>query len=252
MKKLALVIILLLSGCIDHFTVPSRKALQHPFPALKHSLEVEHAPTGFSVEDLESNGIAIIGILKGGPVTLRQNAAFELFQGLRSFFPKVHVIPRKELIRKIRAAGKLPDYQSFLRDYETRHFMNTEKLKAWGEFSGARYLFIGQVTVNDKHTATRTMALAEDSVGGKISASSSGPAHIPHHVEKKVAIRGEVWDSQCGQAIWIGTSRSDVKEQVERERVRVEDIFTMTTRKLIGAFDAAIKENSDRSKPSGC
>ncbi len=252
MKNLSIVILLLLSGCVDHFTVPSKKALQHPFPQLRQSVETRHAVSDFSVEQLENEGIGIIGILKGGPETQRQNAAFELFQGLRSFFPKARVVPRKELIRRIWAAEKLTVYKAFLRDYETRNFMDAGKLKDWGEFSGVRYLFIGQVTTNDKHTATRIMALSEDAVGGKISASSSGPAHIPYDVEKKVSIRGEVWDSRCGTAIWIGTSRAYAKEKVERERVRVEDIFTMATRELIAAFDSAIKTSSGLAKSTSC
>ncbi len=253
MKNLVVaILLLLLSGCVDHFTVPSKEALQHPFPPLRQSVETRHSGSDFSLDQLENEGIAIIGILKGGPETQRQNAAFELFQGLRSFFPEVHVVPRKDLMRKIRAAERFSDYQSFLRDYETGHFMDTEKLRDWGSFSGVRYLFIGQVTTNDKHTATRTMRLAEDAVGGKISASPSGPAHIPYDVEKKITIRGEVWDSLCGEAIWIGTSRAYVKEKVERERVRVEDIFTMATRSLIGAFDDAMKTNSNAVKSTGC
>lgn len=235
---------LFLSACVGHFTSPSKESLQHPFPPLKQSVETRHAASDFSLTQLETEGIAIIGILKGGPEILRQNAAFELFQGLRSFFPKVHVIPRKTLLKKIQATEKLSEYRTFLRDYETRHLMDAAKLKIWGEFSGARYLFIGQVTINDKHTATRTMDLGEDSVGGFISASHSGPAHIPYDVEKKVSILGEVWDSQCGKAIWVGTSRAEVQERVERERVRVEDIFTMATRDLIGRFDAKMKANS--------
>ncbi len=252
MKSLAFVAILLLSGCVDHFTVPSKDALRHPFPPLKQSIETRHATPDFSLAQLENEGIGIIGILKGGPENLRQNAAFELFQGLRSSFPKVRVIPRKDLLKEIRAADKFSDYQDFLRDYETSRLMDANKLKAWGEFSGVRYLFIGQVTANDKHTATRTMTLGEDGVGEKISASSSGPAHIPYEVEKEVSILGELWDSRCGNAIWIGSSRAEVKEPVERERVRVEDIFTMATRKLISGFDATMKRSSNLEKSTSC
>lgn len=252
MKNLAVLTLLLLSGCVDHFTVPSKEALRHPFPALRQSVETRHTTPDFSLAQMEEGGLAVMGILKGGPETQRQNAAFELFQGLRAFFPKVRVIPRKDLVRKIRAAEKMISYQAFLRDYETRHFMDAEKLKSWGEFSDARYLFIGQVMTNDKHTATRTMHLSEDAVGEKISASPSGPAHIPYHVEKKVTIRGEVWDSQCGQVIWIGTSRADIKEAVERERVRIEDIFTMATRKLISAFSDTMKASTVLPESTTC
>jgi len=253
MKKLALMAaIIFLSGCVDHFTVPSAEALKRPFPALNQKVETQLEADGLSYRGLEEEGIGVLAVLKGGPEGFRRNAAFEFFQGLRITFPNVRVVPYRDIIQGIRDADKFQDYTHFVEDYERSRVMDVDRLSAWGRMQGLRYFFIGQVVTNDKHTATQTMDLGEDGVGEKISAVSSGPAHIPFEVEKEVKIIGELWDSKCGQALWIGTSWAGVTEASEIERVRVEDIMTSTTRKLIGALNQALEARRGQAALSDC
>ncbi len=243
MKKILLIVLLLLCGCaVGHFTVPSKETLQKPFPPINKRAETTLVGSGLSSESLEKEGIAILALLKGGPQGLRLNMAFEIFQGLRFYFPNARVVPYRDTIQKIREARKFTRYQGFVKDYEIDRTMEAHQLRKWGEIAGVRYLFIAQIKSNDKHTTTRTMKLGEDSVNGQITASPSGPVHIPYTVEKKVVILGELWDSQCGQAVWIGTSWADVSEPAEAERVRVEDIFTSTTRHLIETVHQAMNK----------
>ena len=96
------------------------------------------------------------------------------------------------------------------------------------------------------------MQFAERGVGGEISVFSSGPSHMPIEMHKVVSLRGEIWDSRCGKAVWIGNSRSESTEPIEKERVRVEDIFTATSRNLIAALDKAMKEDQGGGKRSDC
>lgn len=234
--------LIFLSGCVGHFTVPSAKALKRPFPAVDHQVKRQVLGEGLSYARLEKEGIAVLAILKGGPEGFRRNAAFEFFQGLRFYLPNVRVVPYRDVIQRIRDADQFDRYTDFVKNYERDSIMDRDVLSTWGEIQGIRYFFIGQVQLNDKHTATQTMTLGEDGVGEMVTAVSSGPAHIPVTVEKEVQILGEVWDSKCGKAFWIATSWAAVSEASENERVRVEDIVTSTTRKLIADFDSALED----------
>ncbi len=242
-----------LSGCVSFFTVPSHEALQNPPPPLQERWETELIHPEFSSDALKGDGMALFAILeRGAPDVLRQSVAFEVFQGLRSFFPEVRVIPRMDAVRTITQAGRKPDYKRFLRSYQEGRSMDVSSLREWGQIEGVRYLFIGEILFNDKHTATRLMQEAETGIGGLISIFSSGPSHIPVEVYKRVSLRGELWDSQCGKAMWIGTSQSEVTEPGEKERVRVEDILNSTSRNLIAALDQALKKHPGGTKPSQC
>ncbi|MFQ5781015.1 MAG: hypothetical protein ACE5HN_09570 [Nitrospiria bacterium] len=242
-----------LCGCSPFFTVPSPKALQNPLPPLQERWETELFSQAFSYEAMDEEGLALLAILeRGAPAGVRQTAAFEIFQGFRSFFPKARIVPRSDAIERINAAGRGSDLKGFLRRYQEERSMDLDQLREWGRIEGVRYLFIGQVRFIDKHTETRTMQFSERGVGGEISVFSTGPPHMPIEVYKVVSLWGEVWDSQCGKAVWIGKSMSEVTEPVENERVRVEDIFTATSRNLIAALDKAMKENLGGGKRSDC
>jgi len=243
MKHAVLFLVFFLSGCVSFFTVPSQEALQNPPPPLQERWETELIHPDFSAEVLNENGMALFAILeRGAPDGLRQTVAYEVFQGLRSFFPDVRVIPRTDAVSRIKRAEKRSEYKTFLRRYQEGRSMDVDGLREWGGVEGVRYLFIGEILFNDKHTATRTMQKAERGVGGLISVFSSGPSHIPVTVYKRVSLRGELWDSQCGKAVWIGSSHSEVTEPGEKERVRVEDILNSTSRNLIAALDNALKK----------
>ncbi len=241
MKNMTAIFLVLLSGCATHFTVPSKEALRYPLPQLEASSETTLYRSSLSRQALHKGGVALFGILKGGPQGLRQTAAFELFQGLRAFFPEERVVPRSDLLRRARAMSRSFELESGLKTYEERRVFDPGWLKKWGAIEGVRYLFIAQVTAIDKHTATRTMTRGEAGVAGKVKVFSSGPVHIPYDVTKEVSLSGEVWDVTCGKAVWMGTSQAEVTETVKRERVRVEDIFTSVTRNLISELDEAMR-----------
>lgn len=253
MKKAAIILGFFLSGCVSFFTVPSHEALQNPMPPLQEHWETELIHPDFSHAVLKGNGMALFAILRRGATEgMRQSVAFEVFQGLRSFFPKVRVIPRKDAIEKIKRAERQSEYKAFLQRYQEGRSMDVESLSEWGRIEGVRYLFIGEVLSNEKNTETRTMQKGEGGVGGMISVFSSGPSHIPVSVYKQVSLRGELWDSLCGKAVWMGRSLSEVTEPGEKERVRVEDILNATSRNLIAALDKALKANPESGKQQKC
>ncbi len=254
MKRFFVIFLVLLSGCATHFTVPSSEALKQPFPPIQEKITTNLYVPGFTNEALDQGGVAILGILKGGPHVLRQNAAFELFQGLRAVFPETRVVPRSDLIRRARAAGRYPELNRFLEDYALRRVMDPSTLAEWGRIEGVRYLFLAQVPVNEKHTATQMPQYAEDGVAGKVYVFSSGPEHFPDQVQKQIVLEGEVWDAICGKRVWMGVGRAEISEPVRLERVRMDDIFTTLTRSLMSEMARTMSEHGKTALPvsTGC
>ncbi|HLG22885.1 MAG TPA: hypothetical protein VI382_08710 [Candidatus Manganitrophaceae bacterium] len=207
--------------------------------------ETEFAAPEFSRESLQKGGLALLAILsEGAPEGVRQNAAYEIFQGLRASFPETRVIPRSDAVEKIVSSDKEAEYRSFVKNYEERRSMDPGQLKQWGDLEGVRYLLIGRVHAMDKRTEARMTPEGERSVGGKISVFSSGPNMIPDEIQKRVSLQGEIWDSLCGKAVWIGKSVAEATETSGRERVRVEDIFILAGRNLSKALAGALDKNS--------
>jgi hypothetical protein len=229
-------------GCAPYFTVPSSQALLTPPPPIAEKRETTFLKPDFSYEDLKSGGMALLAILTpGAPEGLRQNAAFEIFQGLRSHFPDVRIVPRSVIVGRINTADKTPELNKFLKIYEEQRSVDPGKLKEWGEIEEVRYLFIGQVRFIDKHTEAPIVNVAERSPAGKVTVFSSGPNQIPDEVQKRVSLSGELWDSRCGKVVWTGKSDSEVVELSDAERVRVEDIFIAAGRNLTEALSQAVK-----------
>jgi len=242
-KFLLFIFLVFLSACATHFTVPSKEALKEPFPPIQEKTHTDLYSPRFTNEAIHQHGMAILGILKGGPDVLRQNAAFEFFQGLREVFPHARIIPRSDVDRRARAAGRYHDLKRFLEQYEARRRMDLVALSEWGRLEGVRYLFLGQVPVNDKHTTTVMPQYGEDGIAGKVSVFSAGPEQLPSRVEKRVSLEAEVWDAVCGTLVWSGSGQAEISEAVRLERVRVDDIFTSITRRLIAEMDRTMWES---------
>jgi len=253
-NRFLVVLLILLNGCASHFTAPSAEALKQPFPPIQEKMTTNLYVPSFTNEAINQGGVAVFGILKGGPDVLRQNAAFEIFQGLREVFPHARVVPRSDVKKRARQAGRYSHLNRFLEDYGLRRVMDPSLLADWGRIEGVRYLFIAQVPINDKHTTTRMPQYGEDGVAGKVHVFSSGPEHLPSQVEKRVTLKGEVWDTVCGKRVWTGEGHAEISEPVRLERVRVDDIFTTLTRSLIGEMDRTMWERGKRVAPAstGC
>ncbi len=227
--------VLFLSGCAALTSPPDTP------PPIQHSSETEFISPYLTHERLKTGKLAILAVLSpGDPEGMEQNAAYEIFQGLRSSFRDVSIIPRSDAVKKIFAAELLPAYNTFVKNYEEKRTMNLDELKKWGELEGVRYLFIGELGIVDKHTEARMMGGRENLVAGKISVFASGPSMVPEEVSKQVRLRGEIWDSQCGQMVWEGRGEAEVVEIAGQERTRVEDIFMAAGRNLIGSLAKSI------------
>lgn len=235
--------VLFLSGCAALFSPTGV-----PPPVQEYS-ESELISPHLTKEGLKSGKLAILAVLSPrDPEGMEQNAAYEIFQGLRASFRDVHIVPRSDAVEKIISADQLPAYKAFVKEYEEKRAMNLGALKKWGEVQGVRYLFIGELGVADKHTEARIMGGRESMVAGKISVFASGPSMIPEEVRKQVRLRGEIWDSRCGQVVWIGKGEAEVSETAGQEQLRMEDIFISASRNLTLSLSKAIGDKPAPAK----
>ncbi len=253
-RQYFMILFVFLSGCATYFTVPSEEAFRQPFPPITENVKTTLYRSSFSNETVNEEGMAILGVLKGGPDGLRQNAAFELFQGLRAKFPSARIVPRKDVIQRARNSGRFKTLNQLLKEYQERRVIDQEALREWRVIEGVRYFFIAQVPKNEKHTHTKRLQYGEDGVAGKVHVFSSGPSPISYAVEKDIVLRGEVWDARCGKIVWKGISHAQSLEPGKLERVRVEDLFTALTRNLVAEMDRAMSEIANPSSPpvKGC
>ncbi len=233
----------LFSGCAVLFPSPK------PPSPIEGSADAGWVSPQLTQQEMKTGGVTLFAILSsGGPEGIRQNAAYEIFQGLRASFPEVRIVPRSDVVEKIDSAGRSSEYHSFVKNYEVRRKIDPDILKQWGEVAGTRYLLIGELRWFDKHAEARLMSGREEMVAGKISVFSSGPSMIPEQVEKKIILHGELWDSLCGRAVWIGTVKNQVVEEEGSESKRVEDLFIQAGRTLAASLSEAIRGNTASGK----
>lgn len=233
---LLLLFVVFLSGCAALLSPPGTP------PPVQNDSETDFISPHLTHEGLKSGRLAILAVLSpGDPEGMEQNAAYEIFQGLRSSFRDVPIIPRSDAVKKIVSADQLPAYNAFVKNYQQRRVMSLDELKKWSEIEGVRYLFIGELGIVNKHTEARIMRGGESLVAGKISIFASGPNMIPEEVSKQVRLRGEIWDSRCGQMVWAGKGEAEVLEIAGQEQTRVEDIFMAAGRNLIGSLVKSIE-----------
>lgn len=229
----------LFSGCASLWAPPSTP------PPIQTYSETELISPALTHENLKSGGMAVLAVLSlHASEGMQQNAAYELFQGLRASFKDVHIIPRSDAVAKILSEDQLPSYKTFVKSYEEKKTMDRNALKKWGEVEGVRYLFIGELAVADKHTESWMLRGGEGVAPGKISVFASGPNMVPEEVRKQVVLHGEIWDSRCGQAVWIGKGEASVAETSGQELTRVEDIFISAARNLSLSLVKAVEEKT--------
>lgn len=227
--------LVLFSGCAAMTAPPGTP------PPVQNYSETDFISPHLTREGLKSGKLAILAVTSPhDPEGMEQNAAYEIFQGLRGSFRDVPITPRSDAIKKIVSAEQLPAYNAFVKNYEEKKVLNPGDLKKWGEIEEVRYLFIGELGIVSKHTEARIMQGRENLVAGKISVFASGPSMIPEEVSKQVRLRGEIWDSRCGQMVWRGRGEAEVVEPAGQELTRVEDIFMAAGRNLTSSLVKSI------------
>ncbi len=233
-----------------------KKAISPPLPPppeVREDQLIRYVAPDFSQERLAEGGLSVIEVsFAGAPEGTRANAAFELFQGVRSVFPNASIFPRTETMDKMRAADRLPDAVRFLKDYEQRRRLDPPLLSDLGRIAGTRYLLYGKVTEIEKFTGVRFLNAGEKTPEGQASVFSSGPNLLADQVRKVVRLSVEIWDTKCGLVVFSGEGGAAVEERAGEEQVRVEDVFISAARSVAAALGRGLNRPGPAAVRKGC
>jgi hypothetical protein len=211
-------------------------------PPLTQTQTVKSFPPGATEESLTAGGVAVLEPPPGsGAEGMRDNLAFEVFQGLRLGFPKAKVRSRPDSDALLTQADLLADVRSFLKEYSLRRSIDWDLMSRAGEAEQTRYLFFSRIEHLEKKTDVRILYDGEDSAAGKVTVFASGPDVMPVSVAKEVRLYGELWDLRCRAVVWSGEGEAGLTEPAGNERLRMEDVFTAAGRILVGSLQQSLR-----------
>ncbi|HET6371435.1 MAG TPA: hypothetical protein VFG95_09570 [Nitrospiria bacterium] len=199
-------------------------------------------PPGATDESLTAGGVAVLEPSPdSGAEGMRDNLAFEVFQGLRIGFPKAVIRSRPDSETLLAQANLLAAVKLFLKEYPHRRSIDWDLIIRAGEAEQTRYLFFSRIEHLEKKTDVRNLYDGEDSEVGRVIVFTSGPDVMPVSVDKKIRLYGELWDLRCRAVVWSGEGEAGVAEPVGDERLRMEDVFTSAGRLLVGSLQQSLR-----------
>lgn len=208
---------------------------------------VLHFSSGVTEEALNTGGITILDPSPdSGAQWMRNNLAFEIFQGVRTGFPKAKVYSRRDSNALLVQAGLHQEVEAFFRDYPRRGLIDWELLSRVGATGKTRYLFFSKIIEVDKMTEVQVLDQGEKMIGGKVRVFSSGPNMLPVSVSKAVRLHGEVWDLSCRTVVWAGEGEATMSEPAGSERYRVEALFISAARLLVGSLQQSVQGAAEK------
>jgi hypothetical protein len=64
---------------------------------------------------------------------------------------------------------------------------------------------------------------------------------------QRVRLRGDVWDSRCGDLVWTGEGGTEAVEETDSEEIRLQDVLSMAATNLV----SQLPRSSDASQAAG-
>jgi hypothetical protein len=209
---------------------------------LTQTQTVKSLPPGATEESLTAGGVAVLEPPPdSGAEGMRDNLAFEVFQGLRLGFPKAKIRSRPDSESLLARADLLTAVKLFLKEYPLRRSIDWDLLVRAGEAEQTRYLFFSRIVHLEKKTDVRMLYDGENSAVGKVTVFTSGPDVMPVSVDKEVRLHGELWDLRCRAVVWTGEGEAGLTEPVGDERLRMEDVFIAAGRILVGSLQQSLR-----------
>jgi hypothetical protein len=202
---------------------------------------IQAIPPGVTQPEITAGGVAVLEPFpQNGAEGMRNNMAFEIFQGLRVGFPEAKIHSRIDTDALLVQAGLRQEVAAFLKDYHERRHVDWGLMSRVGVVLNVRYLFVSKIAGLEKKTDIRMLDKGEEMVEGKPTVFSSGPNMIPDKVTKKVDLHGELWDLRCRAVVWTGEGSAGLTEPAGEERLRVEDLFIRAGRLLVGSLQRSL------------
>jgi len=187
----------------------------------------------FDFARMKSGGLSLLGVTsEHAPEGIRDDVAFVMDQAVPNALPStVKIVSRKETIVTAREAGMTADVQRLIRGYESQGVMDQGLLRRIAVLEGVRYYMVTSIEHYGK-------------VNREIGASPNAPVGIPpsyaptarrnYERVQLVKLRGEIWDSRCGEVVWIAEGETQVEGDTQDDDVRLNEVASMAVKNLVG------------------
>lgn len=197
-------------------------------PSIAHDEDQLFRAKHFDWARLKAGGLALLGVTSGvAPVGIREDVEFVLDQAA-SNLPRVRVIPRSDAVARAKEVGMGGDLERLMREYDRHGTVDAGLLRRFGAVEGVRYFLVTRIIQYERITRT---------VAGPVTAMPTPDlAPVTRRTERvqRVRLRGDVWDSRCGDIVWTGEGGTEAVEDTVTEDVRLQDVLAMAAKNLVG------------------
>jgi hypothetical protein len=211
-------------------------------PSIAHDETQLFRATHFDWARLKSGGIALLGVTSGvAPEGIREDVAFVLDQAASNHLSRVRVIPRSDAVARAREVGMGADLTRLMRDYDQTGTIDAGLLRRFAAVEGVRYFLLTRIVQYER----TTRAMSDPAT----TAVTPGLAPAKRATERvqRIRLRGDVWDSRCGDLVWTGEGGTEVVEETATEDVRLQDVLAMAATNMV----SLLPRSSDASQATG-
>jgi hypothetical protein len=83
-----------------------------------------------------------------------------------------------------------------------------------------------------------------------VSPGLTSPKQATERVQR-VRLRGDLWDSRCGDIVWTGEGGTEVVEETATEDIRLQDVSSMAATNLVSRLPRSGEGAASTEKECG-
>lgn len=197
-------------------------------PSIAHDeTQLFRAPQ-FDWARLKAGGVALLGVTSTvAPEGIREDVGFVLDQAASNHLARIRVISRSDAAARAREVGMSGDLAKLMRDYEQHGAIDAGLLRRFAAVEGVRYFLVTRIVQYERITRAMSGPAAR-----AVSPGLPSPQRAMERVQR-VRLRGDLWDSRCGDIVWTGEGGTEVVEETVTEDIRLQDVLSMAATNLV-------------------
>lgn len=197
-------------------------------PSIAHDEIQEFRAKHFDWPRLKTGGLALLGVTSSvAPAGIREDVEFVLDQAASDNLPRVRVVPRSDAVARAKEVGMGGDLERLMREYDRHAVIDAGWLRRFAAVEGVRYVLVTRIVQYERITRA---------VAGPVTTMAppdlAPPTRGTERVQR-IRLRGDVWDSRCGDLVWTGDGGTEVVEEAASEDVRLQDVLAMAAKNLV-------------------
>lgn len=215
-------------------------------PSIAHDETQLFRAPHFDWARMKAGGVALLGVTSAvAPEGIREDVGFVLDQAASNHLARIRVITRPEAAARAREVGMEGDLAQLMRDYEQRGSIDAGLLRRFAAVEGVRYFLVTRIVQYER--TTRAVPGPGTMVGAP---SRVSPKPATERVQR-VRLRGDVWDSRCGDIVWTGEGGTEAVEETATEDIRLQDVLSMAATNLMSRLPRSDDGAASKGKECG-